>query len=98
MNESQEREIVYQVGKPNRDISEATGELQQYYESIQQQRNRIQERMEQQREDEIQRRLIEKRRKQEKYEHRLEKEREQREHELLVLRRKFQLETKEMEL
>ena len=43
----------------NRDISEATGELQQYYESIQQQRNRIQERMEQQREDEIQRRLIE---------------------------------------
>ena len=33
--------------------------------------------MGQQREDEIQRRLIEKRRKQEEYEHRLEKEREQ---------------------
>ena len=64
----------------NRDISEATGKLQQYYESIQQQRNSIQERMEQQREDEIQRRLNEKRREQEEYEHRLEK-REQREHE-----------------
>ena len=82
----------------NRDISEATGELQQYYESIQQQRNRIQERMEQQCEDEIQRRLIEKRREQEEYEHRLEKEREQREYELLMSRRKFQLETKEKEL
>ena len=75
----------------NWDISEATGELQQYYESIQQQRNRIQERMEQQCEDEIQRRLIEKRREQEEYEHRLEKEREQREYELLMSRRKFQL-------
>ena len=46
----------------NRDINEATGELQHYYESIQHQRNRIQDRMEQQREDEIQRRLTEKRR------------------------------------
>ena len=64
----------------NRDIGEATGELQQYYESIQQQRNRIQEKMEH--EEEIQRRLIEKRREQEEYEYRLEKEREQREYEL----------------
>ena len=82
----------------NRDISEATGELQQYYQSIQQQRNRIQERTEQQREDEIQRCLIEKRREQEEYEHRLEKEREQREHELLMSRTKFQMKTKEKEL
>ena len=54
--------------------------------------------MEQQREDEIQRRLIKKRRELEEYEHRLEKEREQREHKLLMSRRKFQLETKEIEL
>ena len=54
--------------------------------------------MEQQCEDEIQRRLIEKGREQEEYKHRLEKEREQREHELLMSRRKFQLETKEIEL
>ena len=102
-NEKSEEEVNEWITKTslsgsNRDISEATGELQQYYESIQQQRNSIQERMEQQREDEIQRRLIEKRREQEEYEHRLEKEREQREHELLMSRRKFQLETKEMEL
>ena len=82
----------------NEQIRAATATLQQYLDSVEQHRRRLQENMGQQEEAELQRRLNERRREQEEYESRLLLDREEREHKVLMARIKIQLETKEKEL
>ena len=64
----------------NEQIQAATATLQQYLDSVEQHRRRLQENMRQEEEAELHRRLNERRREQEEYEGRLQRDREEKEH------------------
>ena len=82
----------------NEQIRAATATLQQYFDSVEQHRRRLQENMRQQKEAELQRHLNERQQQQEEYESHLQCNHEKRENEVLITRMNIQLETKEKEL